>query len=107
MITSRIKSESNDKPNQGYENTIISTGINTGFEQYKNIFTILGITASYDDLRTDSNASSSLAKQSGEFSEIAGSYGFKYDGRVYDTMIGEYVMNKGIGWSLKLKDLVL
>ncbi len=76
-----IKSESNDKPNQGYENTIISTGINTGFEQYKNIFTILGITATYDDLRTDSNASSSLAKQSGEFSEIAGSYGFKYDGR--------------------------
>ena len=54
-----IKSESNDKPNQGYENTIISTGINTGFEQYKNIFTILGITATYDDLRTDSNASSS------------------------------------------------
>ena len=30
--------------------------------------------------------------------------GFKYDGRVYDTMIGEYVMNKGIGRSLKLKD---
>ena len=27
--------------------------------------------------------------------------GFKYDGRVYDTMIGEYVMNKGIGRSLK------
>ncbi len=76
-----VKSESNDKPNQGYENTIISTGINTGFEQYKNIFTTLGITATYDDLRTDSNASSSLAKQSGEFSEIAGSYGFKYDGR--------------------------
>jgi len=30
--------------------------------------------------------------------------GFKYDGRVYDTMIGEYVMNKGIKRSLKLKD---
>ena len=29
--------------------------------------------------------------------------GFKYDGRVYDTMIGEYVMNKGIKRSLKLK----
>ena len=30
--------------------------------------------------------------------------GFTYDGRVYDTMIGEYVMNKGIKRSLKLKD---
>jgi len=30
--------------------------------------------------------------------------GFIYDGRVYDTMIGEYVMNKGVKRSLKLKD---
>jgi len=30
--------------------------------------------------------------------------GFNYTGRVYDTMIGEYVMNKGIKRSLKLKD---
>ena len=30
--------------------------------------------------------------------------GFKYDGRVYDTMVGEYVMNKGIKRGLKLKD---
>ena len=29
-----------------------------------------GINAAYDDLRTNSNASSSLKKQSGEFSEI-------------------------------------
>ena len=29
--------------------------------------------------------------------------GFTYNGRVYDTMIGEYVMNKGIKRSLKLK----
>ncbi len=76
-----IKSESNDKPNQGYENTIISSGINTGFEQYKDIFTSLGVSATYDDLRTDGSASQSLKKQSGEFTELAGSYGFNYDGR--------------------------
>ena len=35
----------------------------------------------FDDLRTQSNASTSLKKQSGEFSEIAGVYGFKYDTR--------------------------
>ncbi len=76
-----ISNERNDKPDQGYENTLVSTGIKTGFEQYKNIFTNLGLTASYDDLRTLSTASSSLKKQSGEFSELAGTYGFKYDTR--------------------------
>ena len=76
-----ISNERNDKPDQGYENTLVSTGIKTGFEQYKNIFTNLGLTASYDDLRTLSTASSSLKKQSGEFSELAGTYGFRYDTR--------------------------
>ena len=76
-----ISSEDNDKPDQGYENTIISTGVSTSFEQYKKIFTTLGLNATYDDLRTDSTASSSLSKQSGDFSELAGTYGFRYDGR--------------------------
>ena len=76
-----ISSQNNDKPDQGYENTIITSGINTGFEQYKNVFTKLGIFTTYDDLKTNSSASSSLSKQSGEFSELGGNYGFSYDGR--------------------------
>ena len=76
-----LGSASNDKPNQGYENTIISAGINTSFEQYKNIFTNLGLGLSYDDLRTDGSASANLKKQSGEFSEVNANYGFKYDRR--------------------------
>ncbi len=76
-----ISSESNDKPDQGYENSVFSAGIATSFEQYKNIFASLGLNASYDDLRTDGSASSSLKKQAGEFSELTGTYGFKYDGR--------------------------
>jgi outer membrane protein insertion porin family len=76
-----IANSSNDKPDQGYENTIYSTGVNTSFEQYRNIFTNLGLSASYDDLRTVSSASESLKKQSGEFSELAGNYGFMYDNR--------------------------
>lgn len=71
----------NDKPNQGYENKLVSIGIGTGFEQYKNIFTNLALSASYDDLRTTGSASTSLKKQEGEFSEIAGNYGFSYDQR--------------------------
>lgn len=76
-----ISSENNDKPDQGYENTVVSSGINTSFEQFRNIYTKLGVSAAYDDLRTDSSASQSLKKQAGEFTELAGVYGFSHDGR--------------------------
>ena len=76
-----VSSTSNDKPNQGYENTVISSGINKNFEQFKNFFIDLGISASYDDLRTQNNASASLKKQKGQFADLSGSYGFKLDKR--------------------------
>ena len=71
----------NDKPDQGYENKLISAGVNTSFEQFKNIFTSLGLDLTFDDLRTTSNASASLKKQEGNFVELSGTYGFKYDQR--------------------------
>ena len=71
----------NDKPDQGYENKLISAGVNTSFEQFKNIFTSLGLDLTFDDLRTTSNASASLKKQEGDFVELSGTYGFKYDQR--------------------------
>ena len=76
-----LSSTSNDKPDQGYENTLMSVGAGTRFEQYKDVFVKLGLSASYDDLRTTGTASDSLKKQSGEFSEIAGNYGFTLDRR--------------------------
>ena len=76
-----VSSTSNDKPDQGYENTLYSLGINTSFEQYRNIFTNLGLSANYDDLRTVDSASDNLKKQSGEFSELSGRYGFLFDNR--------------------------
>lgn len=76
-----LYSVGNDRPNQGYENTLIGAGINTGFEQYQDIFIKLGLAASYDDLRTDGSASSALQKQSGEFTELTTNYGFDYDQR--------------------------
>ena len=76
-----ISSESNDKPDQGYENTVISGSLGTSFEQYKDVIASLGISASYDDLRTDNTASNSLKKQDGSYNEIAGNYGFTFDKR--------------------------
>ena len=70
-----------DKPDQGYENTLVTAGVGTGFEQYKDIIASLGLSLSYDDLQTVDNASATLKKQSGSFQEIAGEYGFTYDKR--------------------------
>ena len=76
-----IKSESNDKPNQGYENTVVSAGIGTSFNQYKDLIASLGTSFTYDDLRTLDSASASLKKQKGQFSELSVNYGFTYDKR--------------------------
>ena len=32
-----VSSTENDKPDQGYENTLFSAGVNTSFEQFKDI----------------------------------------------------------------------
>ena len=76
-----LRSERNDVPTRGFENSIISATAETGFEQYKDINLSLGLTASYDDLRTLSNASDALKKQSGEFTEIAANYALSFDER--------------------------
>ena len=76
-----ISSETNDKPDQGYENALTTASVNTSFEQYKDLFLSLGLSASYDDLRTDSSASDSLKKQEGTYSEVSGNYGFSMDTR--------------------------
>ena len=76
-----ISSEKNDKPNQGYENSVVSASVGTQFEQYKNINVSLGLSASLDDLTTDSSASASLKKNAGTFNEVAANYGFSYDKR--------------------------
>ena len=76
-----VSSTTNDKPDQGYENTLVTAGVGTGFEQYKDIIASLGLSLSYDDLQTVDNASATLKKQSGSFQEIAGDYGFTYDKR--------------------------
>ena len=76
-----LTSETNDQPDQGYENTIIGAGISTTFEQYNDVYTTLGINAAHDDLQTLDSASASLKKQSGTFDEISGTYGFTFDKR--------------------------
>ena len=76
-----LSSINNDKPDQGYENTLTSASISTTFEQYKDLYATLGTSFSYDDLKTEAKASDSLKKQNGKFTEISGDYGFSLDKR--------------------------
>ncbi len=76
-----VSSETNDKPDQGYKNSLTSAAIGTTFEQYKDVDVSLGLKASYDDLRTEDTASVSLKSQSGTYNELAGNYGFSLDKR--------------------------
>lgn len=80
-INYSISNEKNDKPDQGYENTVTSIGVGTSFEQYQDLRLNLGLSASHDDLRTSGTASDALKKQAGTFSEVAGSYNFSFDKR--------------------------
>ena len=80
-ITYSVLSERNDKPDLGFENSIVAAAIGTSFEQYKDIKVRLGLKASHDDLRTEDSASASLKKQDGTYSELTGNYGFTFDQR--------------------------
>ena len=44
------------------KNSIIEAGVNTSFEQYKDLFATLGLAASYDDLTTTDTASGFIKK---------------------------------------------
>ena len=80
-ITYSFLSERNDKPDLGFENSILAAAIGTSFEQYKDVKVRLGLKASYDDLQTEDSASAALKKQDGTYSELTGNYGFTFDQR--------------------------
>ena len=76
-----IENTTNDKKLSGYKNSILSTGIGTRFEQYKNIYVSPNLTYSYDDLKVDSSASTALQKQRGSFADITFDYSVSLDKR--------------------------
>ena len=81
LLGFNILSEKTDKPDSGYENSIYSAGIRTRFEQYKDIYLSPSLNLSYDDLRVMDNASSSMKKQAGTYTDLMFNYGFQSDKR--------------------------
>jgi outer membrane protein insertion porin family len=76
-----LSNSTNDKPNSGYKNNIITTGIGTSFEQYRNVYLSPNLSLSYDDLKVESTASESLKKQKGSFTDLSFSYAISLDNR--------------------------
>ena len=77
-----VESTSIDKlTDNGYETTKTGVSFGTGFEQFENVFFTPKISNYYEDLKTSSKASASLAKQAGSYTESKFSYGLDYDMR--------------------------
>ena len=76
-----VSSIINEKPDSGYENKILSTGIGTKFEQYKDIYFSPRVTLTHDDLSVLSTASKSVKKQEGTFTDLTFDYSIGIDKR--------------------------
>ncbi len=88
-----LSNSTNDVPDRGYENSLLSAAAGTSFEQYKDVDVFLGLEVNYDDLRTDDTASATLKKQAGTYSELAANYRFTLDkrNRVFDPTDGHLI----------------
>jgi len=85
-----ISNTQNNKPNSGFKNNIITTGIGTRFEQYRNVYLSPNLKFSYDDLKVEDSASDALKKQKGGFSDLSFDYAISLDNRdkVYNPTDG-------------------
>ena len=91
-----IENTKNDKPDSGFENNIFTFGVGTKFEQYKDVFFDPSLIFSYDDLKVNDSASTSLQKQKGKFTDLSFNYNIINDkrDRAYGPTEG-YIANFG------------
>ncbi len=77
-----IKSTTQDSlSNYGYKITTAGLSIGTSFEQYNGFFFSPELDFMQEDLTTNSNATTSLKKQEGSYSDFYFNYGLNYDTR--------------------------
>ena len=80
-LTYYLQNIKNDKKESGYENDVIGGGVSLTYEKFRNIYLSPGISLLYDDLKTDSSASSLLKKQSGTSTDLLFDYSLSTDQR--------------------------
>jgi len=80
-LTYYLANTSNKKEASGYKNNIISSGIGTRFEQYRNVYIAPKLNLSYDNLKVEKTASDALKKQEGSFTDLNFDYAITLDNR--------------------------
>ena len=80
-LTYYLANTSNKKEESGYKNNIISSGIGTRFEQYRNVYIAPKLNLSYDNLKVEKTASDALKKQEGSFTDLNFDYAITLDNR--------------------------
>ena len=76
-----VSNTSNNKPDSGFKNNIITTGIGTRFEQYRDVYVAPNLSLSHDVLEVQSTASKALKKQKGTFTDLSFEYSVTLDAR--------------------------
>ena len=80
-VSGGFYSKKTDKPESGYENSLINFNVGTEFEQYRDIYLAPDLSFTIDDLTVDDTASSQLKKQAGSFTDLSAGYTIKSDKR--------------------------
>jgi outer membrane protein insertion porin family len=81
LVWGGITNVKTDRPDSGYENSITKFDLGTKFEHLTNLYVSPNITLAFDELKTTSDASSSMKKQAGNFTELTFGYGIEKDNR--------------------------
>ena len=76
-----LKNVKNDKSESGYENSVFGAGVGLSYEKFKDIYFAPGLSLTYDDLTTDSTASTLLKNQSGSATDLMFDYSLSSDKR--------------------------
>tara|TARA_B100001093_G_scaffold268137_1_gene256448 strand:- start:685 stop:2940 length:2256 start_codon:yes stop_codon:yes gene_type:complete len=79
LHTSLTNTSTDNLSDFGYKVSELGFSVGTDFEQFQNLFFSPSISASLEDLETNSNASTKLRSQAGDYTDIYFKYGLNYD----------------------------
>ena len=79
LFTSLTSTTTDNLTDFGYKVSEIGFSLGTSYEQYENLFFSPTFKTSFEDLETNSNASTSLKKQEGNYKDLYFNYGLDYD----------------------------
>ena len=81
LVWSGLTNIKTDRSDSGYENTLTEFDLGTKFEHLTNLYVSPNINLAFDELKVTADASSSMKKQAGNFTEFAFGYGIEKDNR--------------------------